>query len=90
MRKSIFKTVTLALCLALSSATIAGCYSGEANSGNENSVPDQVDTTDRSGWVGRNLASPDTFLNKTLNIMYFKGGYGDDWLKEMEVEFEAD
>ena len=49
MRKSIFKTVTLALCLALSSATIAGCYSGEANSGNENSVPDQVDTTDRSG-----------------------------------------
>lgn len=90
MRKSIFKTVTLALCLALSSATIAGCYSGEANSGNENSVPDQVDTTDRSGWVGRNLASPDTFLNKTLNIMYFKGGYGDEWLKEMEVEFEAD
>ena len=90
MKKTIVKILTMALCLVFSMAAFGGCYSGGGGGGNNNEVPDQVDTSDRSGWVERNLADPSTFLNKTLNIMYFKGGYGDEWLKEMETKFEAD
>ena len=69
MKKTIVKILTMALCLVFSMAAFGGCYSGGGGGGNNNEVPDQVDTSDRSGWVERNLADPSTFLNKTLNIM---------------------
>lgn len=49
---------------------------------------DQADDSDRSGWVA---FTKSTFTEGTqLRIKYFKGGYGDEWLKAMEKKFEED
>jgi ABC-type glycerol-3-phosphate transport system substrate-binding protein len=91
MKKNFMRKIALVLCLVITGMLCVACDNGGENiNPNDNEVPDQVDTSDRSGWEKRNLADPSQFLNKTLNISYFKGGYGDDWLKEMEVKFEAE
>ncbi|MCI9504849.1 MAG: extracellular solute-binding protein [Clostridia bacterium] len=50
----------------------------------------QNDTSDRSGWVLRERKSADDFSDKILNITYFNGGYGSEWIEEMKSEFEKD
>ncbi len=48
----------------------------------------QIDDSDRSGWVPFQKS---TFPEGTqLRIKYFKGGYGDEWLKTMEAKFESE
>jgi ABC-type glycerol-3-phosphate transport system substrate-binding protein len=91
MRKLLrfFCVIIVAVLTVVYMAGCDGIYSG-GSGGQDNEVPDQEDVEDRSGWVKRNLASPSEFLNKTLNIKYFKGGYRDDWLKAMEQKFEAE
>ncbi len=91
MKKNLISIIAILICLVLTMTLLIACEPDNIGPNqNENEVPDQTDTSDRSGYEKRNLADPSSFLNKTLNISYFKGGYGDDWLKEMEAKFEAD
>ena len=78
--------------LALGGAMLFSmCACGEGNDG-PIKTPDediiQADDTDRSGWVP--FEKREFNAGTQLRIKYFKGGYGDDWLKAMEKQFEKD
>ncbi|MGN0813433.1 MAG: ABC transporter substrate-binding protein [Candidatus Coproplasma sp.] len=48
------------------------------------------DSRDRSDWTVRQHATASDFSDKTLRIKFFNGGYGRDWIDEMEQKFEAE
>ena len=77
------------LLIGVTALGTAACGGGGGTSLTSDSTPiEQVDDSDRSGWVP---FTKSTFPEGTeLRIKYFKGGYGDDWLKAMEAKFEED
>ena len=84
-----FKTVAALGLTALLAFGAAGCGWTQGNYDSDVDL-DQNDTTDRSGWVLRERKSANDFSNKVLNITFFNGGYGRDWIDEMKEQFEKD
>ena len=76
------------LCGALALSFVACGPEGGGGVTSDSTPIEQVDDSDRSGWVP---FAKKTFEEGTeLRIKYFKGGYGDEWLKAMEEKFEKD
>lgn len=82
------KVITLVLAGVMTFG-VASC--NEWTTGGESTSVDhtQNNTDDRSGWVLRERKTAADFSDKTLNIKFFNGGYGRDWIEEMEKQFEA-
>lgn len=76
------------LCGVLALSFVACSPEGGSGVTSDSTPIEQVDDSDRSGWVP---FAKKTFEEGTeLRIKYFKGGYGDEWLKAMEEKFEKD
>lgn len=89
MKKRIVKVLGLMLVAVLAFCG-TGCNAWTGGGDGDDADYSQTEWESREGWELRERASAADFSDKILNIKFFNGGYGREWLDEMKTEFEKD
>ncbi|MDR1094481.1 MAG: extracellular solute-binding protein [Clostridiales bacterium] len=86
--KKTLRFLFLALCVAVACLSFACNPGGGGDREGDDKIPEQLDDSDRSGWV---LRERETFpAGSKLRVKFFNGGYGRAWIDAMKTRFEAD